>query len=121
MAPALAMVGHVGEEAAVVGFDTYSELDVIRRSAVRGDWEVLEDVTMPVRGLGSANLGPKVKIPLRYRYMCQQPGDLAVWVTPDESMPDGVDVLVETSSREELGMVFDQRNKRLELWERACR
>ena len=49
-APALAFVGHVDTgESIVIGFDTYADTTLIRRSAVSRDWEVVDLEPVPLK------------------------------------------------------------------------
>ena len=114
----MTFVGHVGERPLVVGFDTFSELDVVRKSVVDSKWRVLDHEGIGVHGVGDARFGKLMEMPIRYRYMSAETV-LQVRVADDKHMPTGVDVVCGTSTQEEEGSKFDTVNKRLELWEQG--
>ena len=87
----MTFVGHVGERPLVVGFDTFSELDVVRKSVVDSKWRVLDNEGIGVHGVGEARFGKLLEMPIRYRYMSAETV-LQVRVADDKHMPTGVDV-----------------------------
>ena len=111
----LNFAGHVGERPLVIGFDTFSELDVVRKSVVERSWKVLDHEGLRVTGVGEARFGKLLEMPIRYRYTRRTQG-LQVRVADDQHMPTGVDVLCGTETQQTTGAKFDSMNERLELW-----
>jgi len=111
----LNFVGHVRERPLVIGFDTFSELDVVRKSVVERSWKVLDHEGLRVTGVGEARFGKLLEMPIRYRYTGRTQG-LQVRVADDQHMPTGVDVLCGTETQQATGAKFDSMNERLELW-----
>ena len=99
----------------MVGFDTFSELDVVRESIVDSSWKVLDHEGIGVHGVGDARFGKLLEMPMRYRYMSAETM-MQVRVAADKHMPTGVDVVCGTGTQELEGSKFDTVNKRLELW-----
>ena len=112
---ALAFIGHIGDKPVVTGMDTYCEVSLTRRSLVDPKWEVLDAENMPIKGVGSGLLGPRVRVPYRYRFNMQA-GSLGARIMDDEMMPDGLDVMMGTIEQLEQAAKFDAGNERLELW-----
>ena len=112
---ALAFIVHIGDKPVVTGMDTYCEVSSIRRSLVDPKWEVLDAENMPIKGVGSGLLGPRVKVPYRHRFNMQA-GSLGARIMDHEMMPDGLDVMMGTIEQLEQAAKFDAGNERLELW-----
>ena len=55
---ALAFVAHIGDTPVVTGMDTYCETSAIRKSLVNPMWEILDSEPMPIKRVGSGELGP---------------------------------------------------------------
>ena len=112
---ALAFVAHISDKPVVTGMDTYCETSAIRKSLVDPKWEILDSESMPIKGVGSGELGPRVKVSYRYSYNMKA-GSLGARIMNDSLMPDGVDVMMGTLEQLEQAAKFDAGNERLELW-----
>ena len=86
----MTFIGHVREKPIVVGFDTFSELDVVRESVVDSSWMVLDHDEIEEHGVGDAKFGKLLEMPMRYRYMSAETM-LQVRIAADKHMPTGVD------------------------------
>jgi len=103
---ALAFIGHIGDKPVVTGMDTYCEVSSIRRSLVDSKWEVLDAESMPIKGVGSGMLGPRVRVPYRHRFNMQA-GSFGARIMDDEMMPAGLDVMMGTIEQLEQAAKFD--------------
>ena len=103
------------EKPVVIGFDTSSELDVVRESIVDSSWKMLDHEGIGVHGVGDARFGKLLETSMRSRYMAAETM-LQVRVAADKHMSAGVDVVCGTGTQESEGSKFDTVNKRLELW-----
>ena len=84
----LNFIGHMRERPLVIGFDTFSELNVVRRSVVERSWRVLDHEVLRVTGVGEARFGKLLEMPIGYRYTGMTQG-LQVRVADDQHMPTG--------------------------------
>ena len=82
----MTFVGHEREKPIVVGFDTFSELGVVRESLVGSSWKVLDHEGIGVHGVGDARFGKLLEMPMRYRYMSAETVT-QVRVASDKHMP----------------------------------
>ena len=110
----LNFVGHVRERPLVIGFDTFIELGVVKKSVVERSWKVLDHEALRVTGVGEARFGKLLEMPIRYKYTGRTQG-LRVRVADDQHIPRGVDVLCGTETQQVTGAKFDSMNEILEL------
>ncbi|MDP4972005.1 MAG: DNA cytosine methyltransferase, partial [Pontimonas sp.] len=115
--PAQAMVVSLGTTRAVVGFDTWAETTLVRRSRVDPGWEVVSCVATHLRGIGGdVAMGDRVAVPVTWRHKGEQTVVLAR-VMDDAAMPAGLDMLLGTSTQARLSVVIDAKYDRVEIRE----
>jgi hypothetical protein len=113
--PTLAHAGFIGDRTVVIGWDTYCQPNAIRESLVDPAWEVVDQTSMDVVGVGEATIGRLLRVPIRLRYAAEELY-VEVRVTKDSMMPAGCDILFGTRLQKEMGVVLDARQERLEMW-----
>ena len=107
-----------GNRKTVVFVDDGSEVTLIRRGIVQPHWEKTMGNRVRILGVGANQDGTKaeatVTVPLRLRGS-MEPIGIAGYVVPDNTLPDGVDILVGKPVIKSLGIKPDSQNMRLEF------
>ena len=85
-------VGFIGEQPVKVG--SYREQNAIADHLVDTSWEVIENDTMPIRGVARAKLGRRIRVPFRHRYLDRETRYLDMRMAPREMMPEMCDILL---------------------------
>ncbi len=100
------------------GVDSYAEISMILSTRVNKEWTVLEDKGIDLRGIGRANTGPLVLVPISYR--CgMEPEHLTMRVVDSEVMPKDLEVLIGTKAQHESGMTIHAGTSRLTIQSRS--
>ena len=109
-----------GDRKTVVFVDDGSEVTLIRKGIVQPHWEKTMGNRVRILGVGANQDGTKaeatVTVPLRLRHS-MEPIGIAGYVVPDDTLPDGVDILVGKPVIKSLGIKPDSQNMRLEFQE----
>ena len=77
-------------------------------------WELIENNTMPIKGVAKAELGKQARVSFRHRYLDKDTKYLDMRVAPREMMPDLCDILRGIEVQYDLGMKMHPRQSRLE-------
>ena len=102
----------------VIAPDTCAEVSMARAGIRDASWRPVEAEPVTAQGLSESTteLNELVCIPMRMR--CGAPiVEILCRVTPDDMMPDGVDVFLGTGAQHKMGAKVDVKNDRMELWE----
>ena len=109
-----------GDRKTVVFVDDGSEVTLIRKGILQPHWEKTMGNRVRILGVGANQNGTRaeatVTVPLRLRHSMAQIG-IAGYVVPDDTLPDGVDILIGKPVIKSLGIKPDSQNMRLEFQE----
>jgi site-specific DNA-cytosine methylase len=109
---ARAFVTQVEGNGRITGVDSYAEISMVLDTIVNPSWTILEDEGISLRGIGRANTGPLVKVPVSYR--CgMSPRYITMRVASASIMPRGIELLIGTRAQYSDDITIDSGTNRI--------
>jgi hypothetical protein len=105
-------ISHVEGQARTTGVDSYAEVSMILDTAVNPKWPVLEDDSINMKGIGRAQIGRLILVPVSYR--CGLRAEhIEMRVATKQVMPRGIDILLGTDIQHKNDMTIKAGTDRL--------